>query len=72
MKIMKALYNTISEELNSYFIALIIMLGVVIGLVFVFGICGLFLLSIAFPSFIFFEWDIIRIIALGLLIIFFT
>jgi hypothetical protein len=72
MKIMKALYDTISEELGSFLLVILIMLGVVIGLVFVFGACGLFLLSIAFPSYFIFEWDIIRIIALGLLIIFFT
>jgi hypothetical protein len=58
--------NSLSDD---FFLLAIIIIAIFVGYVLIVGTIGLFLLSVAFPNLVTFEFDLIRIIALGILLL---
>jgi hypothetical protein len=68
MKLLKRLYRKISLTVSGVAVIVIFCL-IAIMLAAIAGMFGYFLLSIAFPQYIMFDWYWIRFIALGVLLL---
>jgi hypothetical protein len=67
MKLLNSAWKTVDDVVANALIAMILFGLLVVAIAFIFGAIGFYLLAIAFPMYVSFSWDILRILAIGFL-----